>query len=185
MTKTIDAQQQPYFDRMVGYLMHNPPTTPGQAAARAGGMLEDIYELRPSFWQALETDTVIRAFQFHLPSLNPDARLKHWGTFRAVLENHLYVRQFDERCAMRLLALPANERPAETGQVYDWLMADFAARGERDYEEYLDSDCKATRAILALMYWLEEAGTGPEPTITAAQPVTDPAAGAVTGVLAH
>lgn len=168
MTKTIDAQQQPYFDRMVGRLMHNPPTTPGQAVARAGGVLEDIYELRPNFWQALETDTIIRAFQFHLPSLNPDVTLKHWGSFRAVVENHLYVRQFDERCAMRLLALPANERPVETGQVYDWLIADFAARGEHDYAEYLDSDCKATRAILALMYRLDEASAALDPTITTA-----------------
>jgi len=154
---TIDACQQPYFDRMVGYLMRNPPATSDDAVIRVGGMLEDVYEPRLNFWQELEPDTIIRAFKFHVPVLNPDAILKHWGTFRATVENHLYVRRFDECCAMRLLALRANERPLEPEQVYDWLMTDFQARCEHEYAEYLDSDCKATRTILGFMYRLEDA----------------------------
>lgn len=99
MTQPIDARQQPYFDRMVGYLMDNPPATPSQAAARTGGMLED--------------------------------------------------------------------------------------RGEDGYAEYLDSDCKAVRAILALMSRLAEAGAVPGPTDMAKPLFTDPAARAANGVQAN
>ncbi|MGE8165973.1 hypothetical protein ACQKRQ_38260 [Paraburkholderia sp. NPDC080076] len=181
MTKSIHARQQPYFDRMVGYLKHNPPAKSAEAVARVGGMLEDVYEPRLNFWQELEPDTIIRVFQFHVPVLNPDAILKHWGTFRAVVENHLYVRQFDERCAMRLLALPADGRPSEQEQVYDWLMADFATRGEDEYAEYLDSDCKATRAILGFMHRLDDAGAEAGSTVVASQSFSDPASGAANG----
>lgn len=165
MTKPTDSQQRQYLYRMVGCLAYNPPSTSVEAAARAGGVLEDIYVPRLNFWQELDPDTVIRAFQYYVPWLDPDVMLGDWGTFRAVVENHLYIRQFDERCAMRLLALPADARPSEPEQMCDWLMADFAARGEHDYADYLDSDCKATRVILSLMYRLEEAGAGPQTTV--------------------
>ncbi|REE17135.1 hypothetical protein B0G71_0073 [Paraburkholderia sp. BL27I4N3] len=181
MTKSIHARQQPYFDRMVGYLMHNPPANSDEAVARVGSMLEDIYEPRLNFWQELESDTIIRAFKFHVPLLSPGAILKHWGTFREVVENHLYVRQFDERCAMRLLALPADGRPSEQEQVYDWLMADFATRSEDEYAEYLDSDCEATRAILGFMHRFDDAGTGAGSTVAANRSVSDPASGATNG----
>ncbi|CAG4886704.1 hypothetical protein [Paraburkholderia saeva] len=117
----------------------------------------------------------------YLPKLSPDTKLDSRMTVRQWIAYLLYVRQFDERCAMRLLALPASERPLEPEQVYDWLMADFQKRGEHEYADHLDSDCKATRAILGFMHRLEDAGAEACPIVAAEPPFGAPASGAANG----
>ncbi len=185
MKKCINAHQRACFDRMVAYWVDNPPGTPELAATGIGGMLEDIYEPRLAFWRELEPDTVIRVLQAYLPALDPDATLVWGDTFRDEVGNHLHVRQFDEYCAERLLAIPASERPSAPDRVYEWLMADFRARHEYENAAYLDSDFKAVRAIAGLIRRLEAAGVEPETTTRTGQAVTDPAPLATNGVHAN
>lgn len=179
MKKTLLQPQQTYFGRLVGDLMSRDFFSAEQAVASLYKVLVSVYEPRPGFWAELESDTVIRVFQALLPTLDPDVELDGGDSFRAEVDLYLEMMRFDERCAMRLFALPVSARPSGRERIYKWLMKDFVARGEAEYAEYLERDGdKGVRAVLEFMRALELGRALLSPEDLAVPSLADPVAGA-------
>ncbi|SOE70523.1 hypothetical protein SAMN05414139_03806 [Burkholderia sp. D7] len=160
MSTSIKADQEEYRRLLAGHLATHQFPTSEAAVFGLHAALDCIYDPRPGFWAGLELETLIQAFVSQGPILRADEISDRGDGFRDEVERYLYLRRFDESCAMRILALPMNDRPVEKEQVYQWLMADFQSKGEFEYAEYLERDgYKGARAVLEFMAVLKSAAT--------------------------
>jgi hypothetical protein len=107
--------------------------------------MDKLYETkaRPGFWKSVSSNAVMTVVKTYAPdferrmtTFSPDELTEYVED----LELGLYMRSFDELCAERLLALPTNVRPETREDVYEWLMEDFARRGEEEESDYLERD---------------------------------------------
>jgi hypothetical protein len=156
MITSRKVEQQEYFVILTSYVKKQRFPDSEAALCNLYGVLDGIYQPLPEFWAGLKPETLIQAFVSQVPTLRAD-EIFDWGaSFHDEAELQLYMRQFDERCAMRILSLPVSERPSGREQTYEWLMTDFQSKGEFEYAEYLEVDgYKGARAVLEFMAGLE------------------------------
>jgi hypothetical protein len=100
----LKSEQRMYLDILNKCLSSQRFPTSEAAVCSLYSVLDEIYRPHQGFWAGLEPETLIEAFMSQVPKLCAD-EIFDWGaSFRDEADLQLYMHQFDERCAMRILS---------------------------------------------------------------------------------
>lgn len=124
-------------------------------------VLNDAYEPRRGFWRALEVTTVLEAVTCYAPDF--------WASLRRTapvgcmefvwqIERLVFLLQFLERCAERLLDVPVQARPECDAGIWQWLHDDCGQRGETYWQGCLeDTGERLIKFVLRMVRAIERA----------------------------
>ncbi|MGE8165971.1 hypothetical protein ACQKRQ_38250 [Paraburkholderia sp. NPDC080076] len=146
----VEPTQQAAFLRL---MIHSDAAAPDELdEAAVFRVLRAFYEPRRGFWRALEANTVLEAIDCYAPELREAReRAAHGGyaEFAWQMETGVFMLQFLERCAERLLDTPGEARPEGQTATWRWLNDDCLRRGETQWVHLMA--CVGERAVTLVL----------------------------------
>lgn len=129
-------------------------------------VLNDAYEPRRGFWRALEATTVLAAMACYAPdfwaSRERTAPVVHMEFVRQI-ERLVFMLQFLERCAERLLDVPVQARSECEAGIWQWLHDDCGQRGETYWQGCLEDTGERLIKFVLRMVWAIERASASSP----------------------
>jgi hypothetical protein len=148
----VEPSQQAAFLRLMSSF-HSDAAAPDELdEAVVFRVLRAFYEPRRGFWRALEANTVLEAIDCYAPELREAReRAAHGGyvEFAWQMETGVFMLQFLERCAERLLDIPNEGRPKDQTAAWQWLNDDCLRRGETQWVHLME--CVGERAVTLVL----------------------------------
>ncbi|REE17137.1 hypothetical protein B0G71_0075 [Paraburkholderia sp. BL27I4N3] len=148
----VEPSQQAAFLRLMSGF-HSDAAAPDELdEAVVFRVLREFYEPRRGFWRALEANTVMEAIHCYAPELRAARECASQGGYAAFawqMESGVFMLQFLERYAERLLDIPNEGRPKGQTAAWQWLNDDCLRRGEIQWVHLME--CVGERAVTLVL----------------------------------